>query len=251
MGIDTTYGSSGGQAAPAQVTLQDARTYTDWLAWAHGRWQNQDQARAAAAAAAVTSRTTQDQQTVQAAAEQAAQSPATAPTIDPGAQSYADWYQWAMANLRVDGQSAHAAADAAVQVMSRGGDQQQAADAARHAALGGSYSSSPGFVARGVGAADAGYAPSTGYAPTGSGRRGLFGYRRGMRPVTHGVLSIVYGLACLILPFTLHFYFIVLPIFGIIYGVVAMRRSYPLLGLAGVVLNVLAGLVTLALVLGV
>lgn len=254
MGIDTTYGSFGGQAAPAQVTLQDARTYTDWLDWAHGRWQNQDQARAAAAAAAVASRTGQDQQSIQAAAELAAQSPQTAPTVDAGAQSYADWHRWAMANLNVDGRAAHAAADAAVQAMGRGGDQQQATDAARNAVPGGS-GSAPGYVAPGFGGAfggpAAGYAPDTGPAPANASRRGLFGgYRRGVRPVTHGALSIVYGAACLIVPFVFHFYFIVLPVFGIIYGIIALRRSRPVLGITGLVLNVLAGLLTLILAFG-
>ncbi len=64
--------------------------------------------------------------------------------------------------------------------------------------------------------------------------------------------SIAVGVAGILLPIISAFilggtvyYFYVLPIFGIIYGVRAIMRGFVIGGIAGVVLNVIAGVISL------
>jgi hypothetical protein len=57
--------------------------------------------------------------------------------------------------------------------------------------------------------------------------------------------SIVFGLASIIVPFAFGYYFIVLPIAGLIGAVRAMQRGRLIGGVIGIVVNLIGGLISL------
>ncbi|HEX6547124.1 MAG TPA: hypothetical protein VF134_00085 [Candidatus Dormibacteraeota bacterium] len=58
------------------------------------------------------------------------------------------------------------------------------------------------------------------------------------------IRGIGWGVLCLIAPFTIHIIFPLLPVFGLIYGVRAMRASRVWVGFAGLAVNAVATLLT-------
>lgn len=60
-----------------------------------------------------------------------------------------------------------------------------------------------------------------------------------------GVIGVVVPVVWAMISGGSTFYFYVLPIFGVVYGIRAMTRGFPIGGGIGVVLNLLAGLISL------
>jgi hypothetical protein len=94
--------------------------------------------------------------------------------------------------------------------------------------------------------------PSPGYMPQPIAPSSGGGLNLGMQFVG-ARSSIIVGIIGIVVPVvwaivsggTQTFYFYVLPIFGIIYGIRAIMRGFPIGGGIGVALNVIAGLVSL------
>jgi len=59
------------------------------------------------------------------------------------------------------------------------------------------------------------------------------------------IFSIIAGVASIVMPFAMGYYFIVLPIAGLVGGARAIQRGRLLGGIAGIVLNIVGGLVSL------
>lgn len=189
------------------------RSYAEWFTWA--RRHVEDAGRCHAAAGAALRHLAAGGQTADAA--HAAQAAAAAPTPEPPiadapTQAYAGWHAAGILQLGLDNEHAHAAARAATDAQLRGATVEQAAAAGRAAA---------GLVAQSQ--------------PVAAG--GLSWTALIAEPAVRG---IGWGVLCLIIPFVAHFYFPILPVFGLVYGVRALGRGNPVLGMVGLAVNGLA-----------
>ena len=157
------------------------------------------------------------------------------------AQAYAAWYAYAAVDHRIEGPRAHAYAQAAVSAQARGADVTAAAAEGARAASGQPapvYAAAPPVAA----------APAPGLA-TRMGTAGL-GFSFGAILTDPAGRACLYGILCLVAPFVVHLYFPVLPVLGLLYGLRAMGRSNPVLGMAALVLNGLALLLTASIFFG-
>jgi hypothetical protein len=59
------------------------------------------------------------------------------------------------------------------------------------------------------------------------------------------IFSIIAGVASIVMPFAVGYYFIVLPVAGLISGARAIQRGRLLGGIVGIAVNLLGGLVSL------
>jgi hypothetical protein len=139
-------------------------------------------------------------------------------TADKETQAYSAWYLWATQRMRLDPQRAHLAAAAGRATQASGAELATAQASA--------------LVAAGVSPAAVVTRRST--------------FSGGIRLGDPAVRAILFGIACLVVPF-FGFYFMLLPFLGLIYSVRALTQSRPALGIPGVVLNGLASLLTAAL----
>jgi hypothetical protein len=214
------------------------RTYAEWFAWARRNTAEAGRCHAAAAAATAALGAGQDH----AAAARLAQMAALAPdapsrpvTADAQTQAYAAWYTYASVDHGMDGARSHAYAQAASLAQAQGVNvTAAAAEGARAAGLGGPapvYAAPPPGIAPG-----ASLATRVGTIGIGFSFDQLFSEPAGR--------ACFWGVLCLAAPFVLHIYFIFLPIVGLIYGFRGMAKSNPILGIAALVLNGLALLVT-------
>lgn len=211
----------------ARVTDAHAAQYGEWFAWAMKHVSDPRVGHAAAAAATVAELDGADRNTAAGAAQQAASRPvpdAAALPVEATVVAFAPWYAWSRNDLQLDATRAAAAAAAGAATAARGVHHEVAANAARQAA---------------------GLAPVPVAIPVMSGGGGALGFLSD--PAARGLL---WGVLCLVAPFTIHFVFPLLPIFGLIYGFRAITRSRTVIGLAGLGVNGLALLVTLFLLFG-
>lgn len=235
------------RAPPADTSR---RTYAEWFAWARRNTPEAARCHAAAAAATAALAAGQDH----AAAARGAQAAAIAPdaplrpvTADPQTQAYATWYTYASVDHGMDGAKAHAYAQGATLAQARGVDVTAAAAAGAYAAgLGGRapvYSPAPVYAAApSGGSADPGLLTRVGTVGLGFSLGGFFSDPAGR--------ACIYGVLCLVAPFVIHIYFPIMPILGLIYGLRGMGRSNPILGMAALVLNGLALLLTASIFFG-
>jgi len=233
-------------ALTVQAPPPDAaqRTYAEWYAWA--RRNTPDAGRCHAAAAAATSALAAGQDP--AAAARLAQAAAIAPdapsrpvTADPQTQAYTAWFAYAQVDHGMDSAQAHAYAQAASLAQARGVDViSAAAEGARAAGLGGP---APAYSAPPMGAADGpGFAARVGTVGLGFSLGAFFSDPAGR--------ACIWGVVCLVAPFLIHIYFPIMPIVGLIYGLRGMGRSNPILGMAALVINGLALLLTASIFFG-
>lgn len=213
-------------ARAARVTDAHAAHYGEWFAWAMKHVSDHRLGHAAAAAAMVAELDGADRQTAAAAAQRAAGEAPVEPSalpVETSVVAYAPWYAWARNDLALDPARAAAAAAAGSAAAARGQQYEMAANAARQAA---------------------GLSPVAVPMPvmTGSGA-GVLGFLAD--PASRGLL---WGLLCVVAPFTVHVVFPLLPVFGLLYGGRALMRSRTVIGIAGLALNGLALLLTLYLV---
>ena len=231
-------------AIPPPPAADPRRIYAEWFAWARRNTPDAGRCHAAAGAAVSALAAGQDHATAARAAQAAALAPdaPTRPvTADPQTQAYAAWYAYAAVDHRIEGPRAHAYAQAAVSAQARGADVTAAAAEGARAASGQPapvYAAAPPVAA----------APAPGLA-TRMGTAGL-GFSFGAILTDPAGRACLYGILCLVAPFVVHLYFPVLPVLGLLYGLRAMGRSNPVLGMAALVLNGLALLVTASIFFG-
>lgn len=234
------------QGPPASASQ---RTYAEWFAWARRNTPDAGRCHAAAAAAVGALDAGQDHAAAARLAQVAAMAPdaPTRPvTADPQTQAYAAWYTYAAVDHAMESSKAHTYAQAAALAQARGAEVNAAAAEGARASLAG-----PTPVYTPPPAPGAAYAP----APPGPGlatRIGTFGLGFSfeslfMDPAGRACL---YGVLCLVAPFVIHIYFPILPILGLLYGLRAMGRSNPTLGMAALLLNGLAVLLTASIFFG-
>jgi hypothetical protein len=207
----------------ARVTDQHAAQYGEWFAWAMKHVSDPRAGHASAAAATVAELDGADRNTAAIAAQQAATQPpldAAALPVDASVVAYAPWYAWSRNDLGLDPGRAAVAASAGMAAAARGEHYEVAANAARQAAGLVPVPIAMPVLARG-----------------GSGALGWFA-----DPAARG---LGWGVLCLVAPFTIHFVFPLLPVFGLIYGFRAIMKSRTVIGIAGLAVNGLALAVTL------
>lgn len=206
-------------AAPAD---NRQRAYAEWYSWALSHL-GPEPARAHAAAKAMLDVFERggDQGMAMQAGSAAAAAPPPPDPAQARTRSYAEWFSWAQATLKADFSRAHAAAAAAQQASDAGQPPAAAAQAAV-AALG-----PPGLPT---------YAPAR-PAPAGGGLLWQFS--------GPAIWPLVMGLVAIVVPIFTTFYFPILPIFGAIGAWRAIQRGRLFGGVAGIVLNVLGGLMSL------
>jgi len=238
-----------GSAVPAAVAPAPAatvaaadgptRTYAEWFAWARRNTAEAGRCHAAAAAATAALSSGQDHATAARAAQAAAlapDAPSRPVTADPQTQAYAAWYTYASVDHGMDGARSHAYAQAASLAQARGVNvTAAAAEGARAAGLGGP---APVYAA-----ASPGLATRVGTVGLGFSLGGFFSDPAGR--------ACIYGVVCLVAPFVIHIYFPIMPILGLLYGLRGMGRSNPVLGLAALVINGLALLLTASIFFGI
>jgi hypothetical protein len=192
------------------------RSYAEWFDWASTQFADDHHAHVATQAAVAALQGGADTSTAVAAGQQAANAPDAAVrpvTADLPTQAYAAWFAWARHKVGLDPQRAHLAAEA--------GRGAQAAGA-------------PVPTAQAHALAAAGVGPAVVTSPTGSaGALGGLSWR------DPALRAIVYGIVCLVVPF-FGFYFLLLPIIGLVYSVRALTQSRLAFGIVGVALNGLA-----------
>jgi len=219
------------------------RTYAEWFAWARRNTAEAGRCHAAATAATAALRAGQDHATAARLAQMAAiapDAPSRPVTADPQTQAYAAWYTYASVDHGMDGARSHAYAQAASLAQARGVNvTAAAAEGARAAGLGGP---APVYAAAPVGATP-GIATRVGTIGLGFSLGGFFSDPAGR--------ACIYGVLCLAAPFVIHIYFPIMPILGLIYGLRAMGRSNPILGMAALVINGLALLLTASIFFGI
>ncbi len=138
-------------------------------------------------------------------------------TASKPTQAYAAWFVWARQKLVMEPERAHLAAAAGRDAQAAGASLTDAQTQAVTAA---------------------GLDPAKVALP---GRSGF-----GISWRDPALRAIVFGVACLIVPF-FGFYFIVLPVLGLVYSIRALTQSRVGFGIAGLILNGLATLFTAAL----
>jgi hypothetical protein len=136
-------------------------------------------------------------------------------------QAYAAWFAWARHKVGLDPQRAHLAAAAG---------------------RGAQASGAPVGTAQAHALAAAGVGPAVVAGPA-AGAGGRFA---GLSWRDPALRAIVFGIVCLVVPF-FGFYFLLLPILGLVYAVRALTQSRLAFGIVGVVLNGLATAFTAAI----
>jgi hypothetical protein len=131
---------------------------------------------------------------------------------DAGVRTYAKWFAWANLEQKLARERSHLAAATATSAQNQGLSITEAAAAGLRAA---------------------GVAPAQLPQQKASARR--FGSVQ-----TGALFNLAWGVACLIVPFVLNFYFPIAPIIGLIWGARVVRVSRHPLVLAAIVVNVLA-----------
>jgi hypothetical protein len=206
------------------------RSYAEWFDWASTQFRDDQHAHVAADAAVAALQGGADATTAVAAGQQAANAADAAArpvTADRSTQAYAAWFTWARHKIGLDPQRAHLAATAGRSAQANGAPVGTAqAHALAAAGVGPSVVSSS--VVGAVGAAAA------------VGALGGLSWR------DPALRAIVFGVVCLVVPF-FGFYFLLLPIIGLVYSVRALTQSRFVFGIIGVVLNGLATTFTAAL----
>lgn len=236
--------ASSSSAAVQVPALDPQRTYAEWFAWARRNTPEAGRCHAAAAAALGALRAGQDHSTAARTAQAAALAPdaPTRPvTVDPQTQAYAAWYTYAAVDHGMDGTKAHVYAQAAALAQARGADVTAAAAEGARASLG----TAPAYSAP----------PAAGAAPAGPGlatRIGTFGLGFSFESLFMDPAgrACIYGVLCLVAPFVIHIYFPILPVLGLLYGLRAMGRANPVLGVAALILNGLALILTASIFFG-
>ena len=207
--------------APAAATAQDlTRSYAEWFDWARTRFADDHRAHLATQTAVAALTAGADAPAAVAAGQLAASAPdapARQLTADRPTQAYAAWFAWARHKIGLDPQRAHLAAAA--------GRGAQAAGA-------------PVATAQAHAMAAAGVGPPV-LTSSVAGAAGGMSWR------DPALRAIIYGAVCLVAAF-LGFYFLVLPILGLVYSIRALTQSKLVFGIAGVVLNGLATAFTAA-----
>jgi hypothetical protein len=192
------------------------RSYAEWFDWASTQFADDHHAHVATQAAVAALQGGADGPTAVTAGQQAANAPDAAVrpvTADLPTQAYAAWFAWARHKVGLDPQRAHVAAAAGRGAQANGAP---VGTAQAHA-----------LAAAGVGPAVA-----TRSAGSAGGLGGLSWRDPALR-------AIVYGIVCLVVPF-FGFYFMILPVLGLVYSVRAVTQSRLAFGIVGVVLNGLA-----------
>jgi hypothetical protein len=210
----------------SSIPLDLTRSYAEWFDWASTQYHDDQHAHVATQAAVAALQGGADASAAVVAGQQAASAPDAAArpvTADKPTQAYAAWYTWARHKVNLDPQRAHLAAAA--------GRGAQAAGA-------------PVPTAQAHALAAAGVGPSVVTASTAG--IGAGGGLSGLSWRDPALRAIVFGVVCLVVPF-FGFYFLLLPIIGLVYAVRALTQSRFLFGIIGVVLNGLATAFTAAL----
>jgi hypothetical protein len=200
------------------------RSYAEWFDWASTQFGDDHQAHVATEAAVAALQGGADVPSAVAAGQLAASAPdagARPVTADRPTLAYAAWFAWARHKVGLDPQRAHLAASAGRGAQAAGAPVQTAQAHALAAAGAG-----PVVVTSSV-----------------SGAAGMVG---GLRWRDPALRAIIYGAVCLVVPF-FGFYFLVLPILGLVYSLRALTQSRLAFGILGVVLNGLATALTAAL----
>jgi hypothetical protein len=214
--------------APAAPDL--TRSYAEWFDWASTQYGDDQHAHVATQAAVSALQAGADAPGAVAAGQQAASSPDAAArplTADKSTQAYAAWYAWARHKIGLEPQRAHLAAAAGRGAQANG---------------------APVTTAQSHALAAAGVGPSV---VSTSGMAGAAGgsVLSGLSWRDPALRAIVYGIVCLIVPF-FGWVFWILPILGLVYSVRALTQSRFVLGIIGVVVNLLACALTGAVLLG-
>jgi hypothetical protein len=179
-----------------------------WFAWARQHEGDVSRCHLAAHAACAALAAGQDQAAAAQAAQQAAQAaaPGAQTGVPPYTQTYSAFYAWAANELRIDSERAHRLAHAATHAAQQGIGAKAAADAGLQAV---------GLMRR----------PAAGALP----------WSR-----DPAVRSTIIGAVCLFALLFLPFYFVVLPILGLLYAVRALGSGRFYFAVAGLALNGLA-----------
>jgi hypothetical protein len=209
-------------SVPADLT----RSYAEWFDWASTQFADDQHAHVATQAAVAALQGGADAPAAVVAGQQAASAPDAAArpvTADKPTQAYAAWYAWARHKVGLDPQRAHLAAAAGRGAQASGAP---VPTAQAHA-----------LAAAGVGPAVV--ASSNVGISAGGGLSGISWRDPALR-------AIVFGIVCLVVPF-FGFYFLLLPILGLVYSIRALTQSRFVFGVVGVVLNGIATAFTAAL----
>jgi hypothetical protein len=203
------------------------RSYAEWFDWASTQYTDDQHAHVAAQAAVAALQGGADTTAAVAAGQQAASAPDAAirpVTADRPTQAYTAWFAWARRKVGLDPQRAHIAAAAGSGAQANGAPV-NTAQAHALAAAGVEPAVVSSSVIAGVGAA------------------GAVGTLGGLSWRDPALRAIVFGIVCLVVPF-FGFYFILLPIIGLVYSIRALTQSRFAFGIIGVVLNGLATTLT-------
>ena len=203
------------------------RSYAEWFDWASTQFGDDQHAHVATQAAVAALQSGADAPAAISAGQQAANAPdasARPVTADKPTQAYAAWFTWARHKIGLDPQRAHLAATAGRGAQANGAP---VGTAQAHA-----------LAAAGVGPA----VVSSSVVGAGAALGGL----AGLSWRDPALRAIVFGIVCLVAPFV-GFYFLVLPILGLVYSIRALTQSRFVFGIIGVVLNGLATTFTAAL----
>ncbi|MDQ6909692.1 MAG: hypothetical protein M3Z84_02740 [Actinomycetota bacterium] len=199
----------------APPATEIARSYAEWFDWASTHYGDDQHAHVATQAAIAALQGGADAPSAVAAGQQAANAPDAIGrplTADKPTQAYAAWYVWARHKVGLDPQRTHLAAAAGRGAQANGAPVSTAQNHALAVAGVG-----PGMVTT----ASAGAFP------------GGFTWR------DPALRAIVFGIVCLVVPF-FGFYFLILPILGLVYSVRALAQSRFVFGIIGVLLNGIA-----------
>jgi hypothetical protein len=202
------------------------RSYAEWFDWASTQFADDQHAHVATQAAVAALRGGADASAAVAAGQQAANATDAAVrpvSADRPTQAYAAWFAWARHKVGLDPQRAHLAAAAGRSAQASGAP---VPTAQAHA-----------LAAAGVGPAVASS------SVVGAGAVSAFS---GLSWRDPALRAIVFGIVCLVVPF-FGFYFLVLPILGLVYSIRALTQSRFVFGIIGVVLNGIATAFTAAL----
>jgi hypothetical protein len=200
------------------------RSYAEWFDWASTQYADDQHAHVAAQAAVAALRGGADTTAAVAAGQQAASSPDAAirpVTADRPTQAYTAWFAWARRKVGLDPQRAHLAAAAGQGAQANG---------------------APVVTAQAHALAAAGVGPAV-VSSSAVGAATTVGALGGLSWRDPALRAIVFGIVCLVVPF-FGFYFILLPIIGLVYSIRALTQSRFVFGIIGVVLNGLATTLT-------
>jgi hypothetical protein len=203
---------------PVAQAAGDIQTHAYWFAWARQHEPDVNRCHLAAHAAAAALAAGQDAGAAAVAAQQAAQSaPPGAQTGVPAyTQTYSAFYAWAANELRLDSDRAHRLAHAATNASQQGVGAKAAADAGLQAV---------GLMRQ----------SSSNVLP----------WSR-----DPGVRSTIIGAVCLFALVFLPFYFVVLPIMGLMYALRSLGSGRFYFAVAGLALNGLATLLGILVFFG-